>query len=203
MVRAETSPDTVLCCGETYTDPNYPMVLYVSGDDGRTWTRTRITAAGGCGYALAVDRRDSRMIFVGGKDKGKAALFVSKDGGIRWESIAGSIKGTIVDLALDPRTSRTIYAGTAKGLYRSTNGGGAWERRAVWDIRAIAVDPVSPDRVWAGGGDGLFVSVDGGTTWASVPGLTVDSVTCLKYGAKTKTLYVGTDGGGILASAGE
>ncbi len=177
------------------------MALFASRDGGKTWTKIRITSVSGCGYAVALDPKDSRLIFVGGTKQSKAALFKTDDGGSSWREITGPIKGTVAELALDPRTSQTIYAGTANGLYRSQNGGQAWERTAKFDVRAIRVDPNSPDRMWAGGEDGLFVSSNGGTTWTSVPGLTINKIICLEFDPKKGVLYVGTDGGGLSMAA--
>ena len=102
------------------------MALFDSRDGGRTWTKCRITSVGGCGYAVALDARDSRVIYVGGSQQGRAALYRSENGGADWRNITGSISGIVADLALDPRTSGTVYAGTPNGFFRSRNGGQSW-----------------------------------------------------------------------------
>ncbi|MCJ7586641.1 MAG: hypothetical protein MUQ00_01895 [Candidatus Aminicenantes bacterium] len=173
------------------------MALFTSKDGGRTWTTIRITSTSGLGYAIALDPKDSRHIYVGGKQGGKAALFRTDNAGASWLGITGSIKGIITELALDPKTSQTIYAGTPNGLYRSKNGGQAWERKAKFDVRVIKVDPNSPDRLWAGGENGLYQSDDGGSTWTPLSGLTIPKINCLEFDARKSILYAGTDGGGL------
>jgi photosystem II stability/assembly factor-like uncharacterized protein len=177
------------------------MALFDSRDGGRTWTKNRITSVSGCGYALALDAKNSRAIYVGGSKQSKAALFRTSDGGSSWSDITGPIKGTVADLALDPRISQTIYAGTSNGLYRSQNGGQAWKRTAKFDVAAIKVDPSAPDRIWAGGTDGLYQSTDGGATWTPLAGLAVDRILCLEFDARAGILYAGTDGGGLCGTA--
>jgi len=175
------------------------MALFTSRDGGRTWTTIRITSTSGLGYAVALDPKDSRRIYVGGKQGGKAALFQTDNGGVSWHGITGSIKGAIMELALDPKTSQTIYAGTPNGLFRSKNGGQSWQRTAKFDVRVIKVDPNSPDRLWAGGEDGLYQSTDGGSTWTPLSGLTINKIICLEFDARKSILYAGTDGGGLAA----
>ena len=176
------------------------MALFTSRDGGETWTKIRITSVSGCGYAVALDPKDSRLIYVGGSKQAKAALFRTENGGSSWREVTGSIKGIIVELALDPRTSQTIYAGTPNGLFRSRNGGQTWERNAKFDVRAIKVDPNSPDRIWAGDEDGLYQSADGGSTWTPLSCLIVPKITCLEFDARKSILYAGTDGGGLAGT---
>ena len=199
MARAKEDPEHIVCCGETNSDPRLPMALFSSHDGGLTWTRIRITSQTGCGNAIALDPKDSRCIYVGGRKEGKTAVFKTDDAGTSWKEITGPIMGVVAELALDPRTSQTVLAGTPNGLFRSKNGGTSWERRARFDVRVIKFDTVSPDRIWAGGEDGLFVSVDGGTRWTREPGLTIDEIICLEFDPKKRILFAGTDGGGLVA----
>ena len=101
--------------------------------------------------------------------------------------------GTVLALAIDPRTSTTLYAGTAGGVFKtddgvikSTDGGGSW--RAVNagltspSIAVLAIDPKAPATIYVGvsraipgatKNRGVFKSVDGGATWrATNAGLT-------------------------------
>lgn len=176
------------------------MALFTSKDGGRIWTKSRVTSVSGCGYAVALDPKDSRLIYVGGSKQGKAALFRTENGGSNWREVTGSIKGVVAELAIDPRTSQTIYAGTPNGLFRSRNGGQSWEWKAKFDVHAIKVDPASPGRIWAGGEDGLYQSSDGGSTWTPLSGLTISKILCLELDKRKGILYAGTDGGGLFGA---
>lgn len=85
----------------------------------------------------------------------------------------------IISIAVDPTRSGTIYAGTNKGLYRSTDYGKYWyelniiESAKKFPIRSIAVDPKNSQEIVFVAGKAFYRSVNGGDTW-SVTGLNVD-----------------------------
>jgi photosystem II stability/assembly factor-like uncharacterized protein len=123
---------------------------------------------------LVAHPTQARTIFAGG-DTG---VFVSHDGGARWERLGvnGQLP-TVWSLAVDPVDTDTLFAGTRPaGVYRSRDGGRQWEKLAV-DITSecsigvpfvtsVVVDPDDHRIVWAGVEiDGVFRSVDGGDTW--------------------------------------
>jgi len=126
---------------------------------------------------LAVHPTDAQTIFAGG-DTG---LFVSRDGGAKWERIGseGNVP-TIWSLAVDPVDPHTLFAGTRPaGVYRSRDGGQRWEKLSVEIakecsigtpfVTSVMVDPGDHRTVWAGVEiDGVFRSLDGGETWAHV-----------------------------------
>ena len=101
-----------------------------------------------------------------------------------------------------------IYAGTDKGVYKSTDAGGNWQlslaSAGALTVHSIVVDPLHPSRIYAAGvnyfgGDTFFESLDGGQTWssASAPpamGLAID-------GKSTNVIYLlGFSGGEIYRS---
>jgi hypothetical protein len=97
--------------------------------------------------ALAIDPRDANIIYLGSAEGG---VWKTRDGGGSWIPLtdtqlvrtlsSGSLKATmsIGALAIDPGKPQTIYAGTGDpnvaccfngpglGVFRSTDGGGAW-----------------------------------------------------------------------------
>ena len=72
-------------------------------------------------------------------------------------------------------TSLTLFAGTAEGLWRSTDWAASWHRvegrssgvRLDGLGAARAIVPIA-SQVWLGGDGGLYVSEDFGETWAPV-----------------------------------
>jgi len=149
--------------------------VWHSPDAGRSWIRHRAPfPLNSRIQALAVHPNQTQTLFAGG-DTG---VFVSRDGGARWERLAanGDLP-TVWSMAIDPVDPDILFAGTRPaGVYRSRDGGRQWQKLAV-DIASecsigvpfvtsIVVDPDDHLTVWAGVEiDGVFRSRDGGDTW--------------------------------------
>ncbi|PSP90155.1 hypothetical protein BRC90_02530 [Halobacteriales archaeon QS_4_69_34] len=81
-------------------------------------------------------------------------------------------------VAVSPEVPERVLVGTFEsGLWRSTDGGGSFERVGDGGIEheavmSLAVSPHDPDEVWAGTEPSrVYRSTDGGETWAERPGL--------------------------------
>ena len=125
--------------------------------------------------ALVAHPTEAHTVLAGG-DTG---LFVSHNGGARWERISANGAGlpTIWSLTIDPVDPDILFAGTRPAaVYRSRDGGLQWEKLAVDIARecsigipfvtSVVVDPDDHRIVWAGVEiDGVFRSLDGGDTW--------------------------------------
>jgi hypothetical protein len=70
--------------------------------------------------------------------------------------------------------SRTLYAATSSGLFRSTDAGETWAAADAglptnYFVSARAIDPSTPGTLYAGTsvgiGGGIFRSTDAGATW--------------------------------------
>jgi photosystem II stability/assembly factor-like uncharacterized protein len=150
-------------------DPNTVYVstsdsLYRSTDAAAHWTRIRSGDFGLHVYALAIDPRDSRRLYVG---TGWAGVYRSTDAGATWSHLAGLPRERVRDLELG---SGVVYAGLDhRGLFR--NAGARWTQSshglAGSNVRALAVDPAAPSTAYAGlMNAGVARSTNGGRTWA-------------------------------------
>lgn len=119
-------------------------------------------------------------------------VFRSKDGGTMWDKILyQSDKAGAIDLTMDPRNPRILYAtmweahrsfsnivsgGPGSRIYKSTDGGDSWTDISANDglpkgtlgKMAIAVSPAKTGRVWAlieAEEHGLYRSDNGGKSW--------------------------------------
>lgn len=99
------------------------------------------------------------------------AAFLAAAGGVGAQTDAGPELGTPSALIVHPTNPAIVYAGFAGfGLFRSTDGGGTWERFGA-DLPGVAVvdlamDPFHPSILYVvEAGHGLFKSRDGGLTW--------------------------------------
>src|SRR5262249_49471650 len=90
----------------------------------------------------------------------------------------GRTADSVIAVAIDPRDSNIVYAGTSAGVFKSTNGGTGWsavKSRLITDangpvtISALAIDPKNPDTVYATGiYTGVLKSTDAGAGWTTV-----------------------------------
>jgi photosystem II stability/assembly factor-like uncharacterized protein len=80
-------------------------------------------------------------------------------------------------IAVD-QVSGTVYAGTTRGAYKTTDGGATWTAVSnglpapggtLDAVRAITVDEVTPTVLYAGtSGNGVYKSTDSGASWTGV-----------------------------------
>jgi photosystem II stability/assembly factor-like uncharacterized protein len=153
-------------------------------------------------YALAIDPQDSRIAYVGTKEKG---VYRTTDGGLNWTP-SGLAAKTVRALAIHPDDSEIIYAGTeGDGIFKSTDGGISWPVNGLagYGVIAIAINPRNPEFVYAGTyGHGVWASQDGGRSWYKMAGLTggaalVYSLTLFtpERQSDCQRLYAGTTSG--------
>jgi photosystem II stability/assembly factor-like uncharacterized protein len=102
-------------------------------------------------------------------------------------------QGTIV-------TSLTLFAGTADGLWRSTNWAGSWQR-VGGSMSGVRLDGLGPARavvalaneVWLAGDGGLYYSQDFGDTWAPLSLVRdIRALLLSRWPAADPTVFVGT-----------
>src|SRR5207244_1222331 len=128
-------------------------------------------------------------------------MYKSTDGGRTWRHVGLSDAQQIPAIVVDPRDpSRVLVAvlghpygpNEERGVFRSTDGGGTWQRVLYKDENTgamdLAFDPANPQTVFAvlwaarqapweigsswtlSGANGLYKSADGGTTWRQITG---------------------------------
>jgi photosystem II stability/assembly factor-like uncharacterized protein len=161
--------------------PSNPRVLYAgaknavfkSRDGGATWRRVLGFHHGQWALALAIDPRAPSTVYVGTG----AGVFKTSDGGAHWRSanhglrkpsVRDRFEGFVRAIAIDPRQTRTVYLGTERGFFRSTNAGESWKTpskdapAAIW---ALAIHPRNAQILYAGFWGGVFKSTNGGKNW--------------------------------------
>jgi photosystem II stability/assembly factor-like uncharacterized protein len=143
------------------------------------WTNvgTGLTGpASGVG-SLAIDSSGSTLYAVG------SGVFKSADAGMNWK-LLGGITGAQV-LALDPTSASTIYAGTNRGVFASTDSGESWHSAGLsgTSISQLVIDPLTPSTLYAAYGDRVYKSTNGGASWTgfalglpSRPGVGVSAI---------------------------
>jgi photosystem II stability/assembly factor-like uncharacterized protein len=175
--------------------------VYKSSDAGRTWKHMGLPATGHIGR-IVIDPRDANSVYVCAigqafRTQSERGVFHSSDGGATWQHILAVDESTgCSDLAMDPRDSKTLYAGMwqliihrydlhsgglGSGVYVTRDGGATWNKITGHGLpaadhalgkTAVAVAQSNPNRVYALVQDapapGLYRSNDRGETWQLV-----------------------------------
>jgi hypothetical protein len=156
-----------------------------------------------------------------------AALFTGSFGAAAQTATWGSrgpLGGNVYCIVADPAHPTTLYAGTALGVFVSSDAGATWSRPAGGTppgrVQTIAVDPTNSLVLYAGtltpngvASIGIYKSTDGGASWTSisdglidpftgiapldVAALAIDphSPTTLIAGTRFSEIFKSTDGG--------
>lgn len=103
------------------------------------------------------------------------SIWRSTDIGKTWDRASNGIfpEADIRAIVVDPTDSNTLYAGTEKGVVKTTDGGNMWEHmpsemdsKEVW---SLAIHPINPGTLFAGTCPSAFYkSTDGAKTWTKL-----------------------------------
>ena len=206
-------PATVHAITASHNDRSvYESLVYRSQDGARTWPRSsqaqavEVPAIPGASIdqpipapPLAIDPLNPDTLYAGG-----LGVQRSVDGGKTWRQ-AGLPRSPVLALAVDPKETAVVYAGTDAGVSKSTNAGTTWQplQGALDDVRveALAVDPKYRRTVIAGTDQGVFWSTDGGDRWRRFTHLPPRTFDALAIDRSAGLLYAGANGGGIYELA--
>jgi len=192
----------------------YYDTILSSSDSGATWifdgylpTDPSYCAA----LNITVDPTNASTLYVGGGSiyYGYTCSAKSTDGGITWEVLGGLLSNLLVNqFAIDPKSPNTIYAASYGGLYKSTNGGGAWAALNIAGLQnpyvfAVAVNPSQPAVVYAAANGSVYKSADAGISWAlASTGLTAYVNYLAIAPSNPSVLYAGSTAGMFATSNG-
>jgi photosystem II stability/assembly factor-like uncharacterized protein len=177
-------------------DPRNSKVLYVathrhkepggffkSTDGGLTW-RDAPELRNEAVHSMTQSESNPNILLVG-TIKG---IYRSMDSGDSWSALptgplaaaAAQMRGDnevdVESLAIDPRDSNVIYAGTWYLPYKSTDGGQTWQsiKKGMIDdsdIFAINIDPRNANHVIMSACSGIYETRDAGDNWVKIQGI--------------------------------
>ncbi len=160
---AVAGPGRLVGSGHPDTDGSLPELLGVmdSADGGRTW---RVIARLGTSDLHKFVLKHDRLYAT---DAATGTLLVSRDGGRRFSEQFTPNGILIGDFDVDPANPRRIVAASDGELFRSTDGGAAWQRIAR--ATGIRLAWPAPGALYRALKDGSVQrSSDGGDTWQAV-----------------------------------
>ncbi len=159
--------------------------------------------------AIAINPKDPSVLY-GGTTGG---IYRSDDGAMTWKKmnnglipeseLMASMALGVNAIEIDHVNPDVVYAGTTKGLYRTTNRGESWDRigQSIPEpfISSIVLHPSDPSVIYVGGPGGVWKSGNGGKTWTTKnEGLASLNIRALAMEPNNLTsLYAGTNGSGL------
>ncbi|MFL6273828.1 MAG: SBBP repeat-containing protein [Blastocatellia bacterium] len=208
--RAINTGENGMTVNSLVIDPTNSSIIYAGTDQGvfkttnggANWA-AKINGLSQGTYinALAIDPLAPATIYAGLSYGG---VYKSTNGGTNW-SPTGLINVGIKPLMIDSSASSVIYAGTANGLFRSTDGGQSWNGSnnglTNRSVNALAQSSTDSMILYAGTGNGVFKSTDGGNLWAAAgAGLAGLVINTLAIDPVTPTaIYSGSESGAMDA----
>ena len=189
------------------------MGVYESQNGGESWQK-RMDGMKEVLVVITIAGDPSRpWIMYAGTSGG---VYKTMNRGVRWDKVnnglvAPEVRSSsralgVTVLSVDPFAPDTVYAATLNGLYKTANGGQAWDRigRDLPDqmVSAMTLDRAQSGRLYVAGRDGVFRSDDGGTTWKAMNegfgSLNIRSL--MQSPTDPHVWYAGTNGSGLYKS---
>ena len=217
--------------------------VFRTTDAGQTWAAVTDKTFGGTIGAIAVAPSNPDIVYVGtgeypirGNVSHGDGVFKSTDAGRTWRYAGLGDARQIARVRVHPSNPDLVYVAVqgnvwgpsgTRGIYRSRDGGGTWQRILFRDSLTgaadLTMDPLDPNTLYAGfwtawrkpwelvsggAGSGLFKSTDGGDTWtdltrnAGLPKGLIGNVGISASGAKRGVVYaiLEADSGGVFRS---
>jgi len=187
--------------------------VFRSMDGGQLW-QERMNGMNEINFivALAVDPKHPNILYAGTS----GGVYRSFDGTESWIKInnglvpddakMASMALGVNKLVIDPFNTDIVYAGTTKGLFKTSNKGEFWSKIqgnfAEPYISSLVIDPSNTSHLYVGTSVGIFESRDGGELWLpkqeglgnlNIRALVMDPI-------HVEILYCGTNGGGLYKS---
>jgi ligand-binding sensor domain-containing protein len=169
--------------------------LFLSQDEGESWTHLVSSPPVASVYALWLDPSQPGRILVGTEQ----LLWLSEDEGVNWLPVGGELAAAdeppiAYAIAADPAAPERLWAGTSGGVLHSPDAGLTWVPMGELSSPAVALvalaDPAGTV-LYAGTADGLRVSRDDGASWEPDDGGLEGAVLSIALGPDGE-LLVGT-----------
>ena len=177
--------------------------VWKTTDGGETWANVSDGFFGGSIGAVAVSEWDPNVVYAGGGEvtvRGNVSsgdgVWRSEDAGKTWSHVGLGDSRHVPRIRIHPRDPDLVYVAALghlsgpneeRGLFRSQDGGGTWEKILYVSDEVgcvdLAMDPTNPRVLYAcfwrmirtpyslesgGQGSGIWKSTDGGDSWTEI-----------------------------------
>ena len=121
--------------------------------------------------SVIIDPKQPETIYAIISNSFGSTVVKTRNGGESWsETSSGLPNGSFVrSLDIDRQHPKTLYAGTAVGLFKTTDGGRTWSPSdaglSATSVSDLAIDPRNSASLYATTSSGLVKTVDGGMNW--------------------------------------
>jgi len=217
LLTSLNEPQLIL--DQLFVDSRDSKVIYTSGhrgkgaggffksvDSGLTWKKSKELQNEAI-HAMAQAKDDPNMLFAGTTN----GVWASKNSGDDWEKISSpTMPINVNSMAIDPRRSTTMYAGTWWRPYKSTDSGKNWRLIKTGmiddsDVFAVTIDPRNAEHIIASACSGIYESFNGGENWAKIQGIPSQSRRTrdiVQHPSIAGTVYAATTEGFWMTSNG-
>lgn len=152
-------------------------LLYISRNGGAFWNNIPFDGQStGTLHALEVDPRSANTWYVGmeGDHPWTSGVYKTIDAGATWTLLPGTKGKAVWSLAIWSANPDIVAAGTADGVYRSSDAGRNWMRISSPDnqelrpVVSLAFDPIDGNVIYAGTTHLPWRTTNGGASWESI-----------------------------------
>lgn len=117
-------------------------------------------------FAVTIDPNNPNTIYAGSNAN---VVIKSLDAGATWAPINTGMTGIIRKIVVDPANSNNVFVCAANGIWRSTNGGGAWTRTFTGTaMEDLDFKPGNSSVIYATSSSVVLRSSDAGLTWTTL-----------------------------------
>ena len=187
--------------------------VFHSTDGGQSWSeRMRGMTEVSFVVTLAADPVHPNVIYAGTS----GGVYRSIDSAENWVKVnnglvpedakMASMALGVNTLVIDPHNADTVYAGTTKGLFKTTDRGNSWFHLSkTLDglfISSVALHPGDSGMFYVGTSQGIYQSQDSGKSWQVITKeLENKNIRVVRLDPQNPlVLYCGTNGGGLYRS---
>ncbi len=211
--------ETELVLDNLFVDSRDSKIIYASGhrhkapggffrsvDGGVTWKEAKELRKESI-HSLTQSTFDPNTLLAGTTH----GVWISKNSGEDWEKVSSASMPINIDsLAIDPRNTSTIYAGTWWRAYKTTDSGKNW--RLIKDgmiddsdVFAITIDSRNPNNIISSACSGIYESTNAGEKWSKIQGIPSQSRRTrdiLQHPTMPGTIFAATTEGFWMTSNG-